>query len=56
MVSARRHSPGTANLMQPDGTVREGVPLQQGPNQLVVRRVLTGGNRVGLMGALLRRA
>lgn len=36
-------APGSANLVQPDGAVREGVPLQQGYNQFVVRRVKTGG-------------
>lgn len=35
--------PGTANLMQPDGTVRSNVPLQQGYNPLVVRAVMLGG-------------
>lgn len=36
-------SPGTANLMQPDGTIRTDVPLQQGYNPLQVRQVRTGG-------------
>lgn len=34
---------GTANLMERDGTVRTGLPLQQGYNPLVVRQVRTGG-------------
>lgn len=34
---------GTANLHQPDGTVRENVPLQQGYNPLGARRVKLGG-------------
>lgn len=34
---------GTANLMQPDGTIRANVPLQQGYNPLQVRQVRTGG-------------
>lgn len=34
---------GTANLMQPDGTIRTNVPLQQGYNPLQVRQVRTGG-------------
>jgi hypothetical protein len=36
-------SPGTANLMQADGTIRTDVPLQQGYNPLQVRQVRTGG-------------
>ncbi|HEX8382465.1 MAG TPA: hypothetical protein VF592_03720 [Sphingomonas sp.] len=34
---------GTANLVQPDGTQRDNVPLQQGYNPLRVLKVLTGG-------------
>lgn len=34
---------GTANLMQPDGTVRANVPLQAGYNPLQVKQVRTGG-------------
>jgi hypothetical protein len=34
--------------MQRDGTVREGVPLQQGPNPLFARRVMLAEPRCGL--------
>ena len=34
---------GTANLMQPDGTIRTSVPLQVGYNPLQVLQVRTGG-------------
>lgn len=34
---------GTANLMQPDGTIRADVPLQEGYNYLEVPQVRTGG-------------
>ncbi|MBN9079666.1 MAG: hypothetical protein BGN87_18445 [Rhizobiales bacterium 65-79] len=34
---------GTANLMQPDGTIRTDVPLQAGYNPLFVLQVRTGG-------------
>lgn len=34
---------GTANLMEPDGTIRTNVPLVQGPNPFVVKQVRTGG-------------
>lgn len=34
---------GTANLAQPDGTLRANVPLQQGYNPLQVLQVRTGG-------------
>lgn len=33
---------GAANLMQQDGTVQTGVPLQQGYNPLVCRQVRAG--------------
>lgn len=33
---------GLANLMDVDGNVRTGIPLQQGYNPLVVRQVRTG--------------
>lgn len=36
-------TPGTANLMQTDGTIRTDVPLQQGYNPISVRQVRTGG-------------
>ena len=36
-------TPGTANLMEPDGTIRTNVPLQQGYNPIAVRQVRTGG-------------
>lgn len=41
-------SSGTANLMQPDGTVRADVPLQQGYNPLQVRQVRTGGTATNI--------
>ena len=34
---------GTANLVQPDGTERDDVPLQAGYNPICVLRVKTGG-------------
>jgi len=34
---------GTANLMQPDGTVRANVPLQAGYNPIGCLQVRTGG-------------
>lgn len=34
---------GTANLMQPDGTIQTSVPLQVGYNPLQVLQVRTGG-------------
>lgn len=34
---------GTANLTELDGTERDGVPLQQGYNMLVVKEVRLGG-------------
>lgn len=34
---------GTANLAQPDGTVRSNVPLQAGYNSLSAKQVRTGG-------------
>ena len=35
---------GDANLVQPDGTERSGVPLVAGWNRLMVKRVKTGGS------------
>jgi parvulin-like peptidyl-prolyl isomerase len=39
---------GTANLMQPDGTVRANVPLQEGYNPIQVRQVRTGGDATNI--------
>lgn len=36
-------TPGTANLMQHDGTIRANVPLFVGDNPLEARQVRTGG-------------
>ena len=35
---------GTANLLEPDGWVRDGVPLQAGFNPLRARQVRPGGS------------
>lgn len=35
---------GTVNLQQPDGTVRENFPLQQGYNPIFAKQVRTGGS------------
>jgi hypothetical protein len=35
---------GTANLMQPDGTIRTNVPLEAGVTPLMVLQVRTGGD------------
>jgi len=34
---------GTAKLMQPNGTIRDDVPLQAGYNPLEVKQVMLGG-------------
>lgn len=39
---------GTANLMETDGTIRTGVPLQQGYNPLRVRQVRAGGDAANI--------
>lgn len=39
---------GTANLVQPDGTLRTNVPLQTGYNPLIVKQVKTGGTATGI--------
>lgn len=39
---------GTANLMQPDGTIRANVPLQAGFNPLCVKQVRTGGTSLDI--------
>jgi hypothetical protein len=39
---------GTLNLMQADGTIREGVPVQEGINPLVARQVRLGGTAQGV--------
>jgi hypothetical protein len=36
-------TPGTVNLMEPDGNIRTNYPLQVGYNPLIVRQVRTGG-------------
>ena len=37
-------TPGTANLMQDDGTIRANVPLKDGLFPCAVRQVRTGGS------------
>jgi hypothetical protein len=39
---------GTLNLMQADGTIREGVPVFEGINPLFVRQVRAGGTATGI--------
>lgn len=39
---------GTANLVQPNGTIRENYPLFAGYNPISVIGVLTGGNADGI--------
>lgn len=42
--------PGTANLVQPDGTEREGYPLQQGYNPVQCIGIEEGGDADEIWG------
>ena len=41
---------GTANLMEPDGTIQTDVPLQAGYNPLAILQLRTGGTADNIRG------